>query len=72
MNRHSHIATSTISQSSFFEEVCCLILAFSQMELRGYIELLKFDHDKKNKQIQVHLKFIGLDGFSQNLVSNIT
>ena len=33
VNRYSH--TSPISQSSFFEKVCCLILASSQMELRG-------------------------------------
>ena len=29
MNRDSHIASSPISQSFFFEEVCCLILASS-------------------------------------------
>ena len=38
-----HIASSLISLSSFFEEVRCLILASSQMKLRGYIEFLKFD-----------------------------
>ena len=37
VNRDSHIASSPISQSSFFEEVH-LILAFSQRKLRGYIE----------------------------------
>ena len=43
MNRNSHIASSPISQSCFFEEVRCLILASSQRKLRGYIELLKID-----------------------------
>ena len=47
VNRDSHIASSPISQSSFFEEVRCLILASSQKKLRGYIEFLKFDVIKK-------------------------
>ena len=38
VNRDSHIASSPISQSSFFKRVRCLILASSQ--LRGYIEFL--------------------------------
>ena len=42
VNRDSHIASSPILQSSFFEEVRYLILAFSQRKLRGYIEFLKF------------------------------
>ena len=42
VNRDSHIASSPISQSSFFEEVRYLILACSQRKLRGYIEFLKF------------------------------
>ena len=40
VNRDSHTASSPISQSSFFEGVRCLILAFSQRKLRGYIEFL--------------------------------
>ena len=32
-----------ISQSSFYEEVCGLILASTQRKLRAYIEFLKFD-----------------------------
>ena len=43
VNRDSHIASSPISYSFFFEEVCCLILASSQRKLREYIEFLKFD-----------------------------
>ena len=43
VNRHSDIAFSPISQSSFFEEVCCSILAPSQRKLRGSIKFLKFD-----------------------------
>ena len=42
-NRDSHIASSLISQSSFFEKVCCLILTSPQRKLHGYIEILKFD-----------------------------
>ena len=42
INWDPDIASSLISQSSFFEEVCCLILASSQRKLRGYIEFLKF------------------------------
>ena len=44
-----------ISQSSFFEEVRCLILASSQRKLRGHIEFLKFDITIK--KIQIRLKF---------------
>ena len=40
VNRDSHIASSSISQSSFFKGVRCLILASSQRKLRGYIEFL--------------------------------
>ena len=43
VNRDSHIASSPISQSSFFEEVRRLILASSQRKLRRNIEFLKFD-----------------------------
>ena len=50
MNRDFHIASSPISQSSFFEEVRCFIFASSQRKLRGHIEFLKFDITlKKNK-----------------------
>ena len=40
VNRDSHIASSPISQSSFFKGVRCLILASLQRKLRGYIEFL--------------------------------
>ena len=40
---NSHIASLPTSQSSFFEEVRCFILASSQRKLRGYMEFLKFD-----------------------------
>ena len=40
VNRDSHIASSPISQSSFFKEERCLILASAQRKLRGYIEFL--------------------------------
>ena len=43
VNRDSHIASSTISQSSLFDKVCCSLLASSQRKLHGYIEVLKFD-----------------------------
>ena len=43
VNRDSHIASSPTSQSCFFEEIRCLILASSQRKLRGYIEFLKFN-----------------------------
>ena len=43
VNRDSHIASSPILQSCFFEELRCLILASSQRKLRRYIEFLKFD-----------------------------
>ena len=43
VNRDSHIASSPISQSSFFKGVRCLILASSQRKLRGYVEFFKFD-----------------------------
>ena len=42
VNWDSHIASSPISQSSFFEEVRCLILVSSQRKLRGHIEFFKF------------------------------
>ena len=58
VNRDSHIASSPISQSCFFEEVRCLILASSQRKLRGYKEFLKFD--VTIKKIQISLKFKGL------------
>ena len=35
VNRDSHIASSPISQSSFFEEKHCLVLVSSQRKLRG-------------------------------------
>ena len=58
MNRDSHIASSPIKQIFFFKEVRYLILAFSQRKLRGDIEFLKFDVTvKKNKKIQIRLKF---------------
>ena len=40
VNRDSHIASSPISQSSFFQGVSYLILPSSQRKLRGYIEFL--------------------------------
>ena len=40
VNRDSHIASSPISQSSFFKGVRCLILASPQRKLRRYIEFL--------------------------------
>ena len=43
VNRDSHIAFSPISQSSFFDEIRCLILASSQRKLREYNKFLKFD-----------------------------
>ena len=49
VNRDSHIASSPILQSSFFEEVRCLILASSQRKLRVYIKFLKFDVTIKKK-----------------------
>ena len=70
VNQDSHIASSPIAQSFFFEDVRCLILASSQRKLRGYIEVFKFD--ATIKKIQIRLKFKGLDLFLQNSVSNIT
>ena len=52
VNRDSHIASSPILQSSFFEKVRCLILASSQRKLRGYIKILKFDMIKKIKKFK--------------------
>ena len=49
MNRNSHISSSPISQSSFFEEVRCLILASSQRKIRGHIEFLKFDITRREQ-----------------------
>ena len=49
MNRDFHIAFPPILQSCYFDEVRCLILAFSQRKLRGYIEFLKFDATIKKK-----------------------
>ena len=43
VNRDPHIASSLISQSFFFEKVCCLISASIQRKLCGYIDFLKFD-----------------------------
>ena len=40
VNRDSHIASSPISQSSFFKGVFKGILASSQRKFRGYIEFL--------------------------------
>ena len=42
VNWDSHIASSPISQSCFFEEARCSILASSQRKFRGH-EFLKFD-----------------------------
>ena len=49
VNRDTYIASSPISQSSFFKEVWCLILASSQRKLRGYIEYWKLDVTIKKK-----------------------
>ena len=58
MNRDSHIASSPISQRSFFEEVRYLILTSLQRKFRGYIEFFKFDVTvKKIEKIQIRLKF---------------
>ena len=43
VNQDCHIASSSISQSYFFEEECYLILVSSQKKLREYIESFKFD-----------------------------
>ena len=57
MNRDSHIASSPISQSSFFEELRYLILASSKRKLRGCIDFLKFDvRVKKIKKIHIRLR----------------
>ena len=57
-----HIASLPISQSCFFKEVRCSILASSQRKLRGYIEFLKFHVTiKKIKKIQIRLKFKSRD-----------
>ena len=54
MDRDSHIASLPISQSCFFEEIRCLILASLQRKLRGYKECLKFDVTmKKIKKFQL-------------------
>ena len=64
VNRDSHIASSPISQSSFFQEVRCLILASSRRKLRGYIEFLYFDVTiKRIKKKKIRLKFKGLQRF---------
>ena len=60
VNRDSHIASSPILQSCFFEEVRRLILASSQRKLREYIEFLKFDVTIKEKN-QIRLRFKGID-----------
>ena len=67
MNRDSHIASSPISRSSFFhdEKVCCLILASSQMKLRGYIEILKFDVTIKEKACESGLPYCFLTDFTK-------
>ena len=73
LNPDSHIAFSSTSQSFFFEEVCCLILASSQRKLHEYIEFLKFDVTiKKIKKFTFVIKFKGLVRFSENLVPHIT
>ena len=41
VNRNSHAASSPISQSSFFEGVCSLILASSQIKPRAWRQNLK-------------------------------
>ena len=55
VDRDSHIASSPISQSCFFKEVSCLILASLQRNLHGYIEFLKFDVTIKKifKKLQI-------------------
>ena len=63
VNRDAHIASTPISSSSCFEEVCCSILASSQRKLRGNIEFL-FDVTIK--------EFEGFYRFSPNFVQNIT
>ena len=71
VNQDSHIASSPIAQSCFYEEERCSILASSQRKLRGYIEVFKLDVTMK-KKIQIRLKFKGPDWFSLNWVPNIT
>ena len=66
MNRDSHIAFSPVSQSSFFEQVCCLILVSSQKNLRGYIEFKKIDVTIKKIQ-----KFKFIQNFSSNFFFEI-
>ena len=56
VNRDSHIAPSPTSQSFFFKELCCLILASSHRKLCGYIEFLKFDVTKKKLQNSISSK----------------
>ena len=56
VNRDSRIAAAPILQSSFFEEVCCLILACLQRKLRGHIEFLNFDAATKKNQIDQKIK----------------
>ena len=46
-NQDSHLTSSPVSQASFFEKLCCLILASSQRKLRGYIELKIVNVTKK-------------------------
>ena len=73
INRDSHIASSPITQSLFFEGVRCLVFGFLTEEASWTHRIFKiWYHDKKNEKIQIHLNFKGLDRFSQNWVSNIT
>ena len=66
VNQDFRIASSSMSQSSFFEKVCCLILTSLQSKLHEYIEIFKID--KKIFLIQISLKIKGLDQFSPNFV----
>ena len=59
VNRYSHITSSPITQSRFFEKVRFLILASTQRKRREYIEFLKFD--VTIKKIQIRIKFEGLE-----------
>ena len=43
VNQDFHIASSLISQSSFFEKIYYLILSSWQRKFYGYIEIIKFD-----------------------------
>ena len=84
---HTHMhpdASQKVCESGFSY---CFLTDFTKFFLRGstlldfdflteeaswILRFLKiWYHNKKNKKIQIRLKFKGLDRFSQNLVSNI-